>query len=76
MTKALVCIGRGLENDIRITDISVSRDHAHIKWRQDGTIQVLDLVSKFGSAIQVQKPLMLNNQVLQIGRTIIKTKVF
>jgi hypothetical protein len=27
VTKNLVCIGRGLENDIRITDISVSREH-------------------------------------------------
>ena len=51
VTKTLVCIGRGLENDIRITDISVSRDHAHIRWRQDGSITVLDLMSKFGSAI-------------------------
>lgn len=76
MTKSLVGVGRGLENDIRITDISVSRDHAQIKWHRDGTITVLDLMSKFGSAIQVQKPLQINSQTLQIGRTLIKCKVF
>lgn len=53
VTKHLVCVGRGLENDIRITDISVSRDHAHLRWNKDGTISVLDLMSKFGSAVQV-----------------------
>lgn len=61
ITKHLVSIGRGLENDIRITDISVSRDHSQLKWNKDGSIMILDLASKFGSAVQVQKPLLLHN---------------
>lgn len=51
MTKYLVSVGRGLENEIRITDISVSREHAQIRWSKDGTIWILDLMSKFGSAV-------------------------
>ena len=76
VTKSIVCVGRGLDNDIRITDISVSRDHAHLRWNKDGSIWILDLVSKFGSAVQVQKPLLLQNQVLQIGRTLVRAKIF
>lgn len=51
ITKHLVSLGRGLENDVRITDISVSRDHATIKWNKDGSIYITDLVSKFGSSV-------------------------
>lgn len=59
VTKNLVSVGRGLENDIRITDISVSREHAHIKWHKDGSLHFLDLISKFGSGVQVLRPLLL-----------------
>jgi len=44
-------IGRGMENDIRITDISVSREHAHIFWGKDKTVWVRDLDSKFGTSL-------------------------
>jgi pSer/pThr/pTyr-binding forkhead associated (FHA) protein len=40
VTKHLVAVGRGLENEIRITDISVSRDHAILRWSRDGQIYV------------------------------------
>jgi hypothetical protein len=53
ISKHIVAVGRGLENEIRITDISVSRDHALIRWSRDGNIYVQDLLSKFGSAVQV-----------------------
>jgi hypothetical protein len=55
-------VGRGTENDIRITDISVSREHAHIFWGKDKTVWVKDLDSKFGSSVQVQRPVRLENQ--------------
>lgn len=50
---SMVEIGRGMENDIRITDISVSREHAHIFWGKDKTVWVRDLDSKFGTSLQV-----------------------
>lgn len=40
VTKHLVSVGRGLENEIRITDISVSRDHALLRWSRDGNIYI------------------------------------
>jgi len=76
VTKHLVAVGRGLENEIRITDISVSRDHAILRWSRDGSIYVQDLLSKFGSAVQVQKPTLLQNQTLQIGRSLVKCRVY
>jgi len=43
-------IGRGHESDIRINDISVSRNHAKLKYNQEnGTILLRDLKSKFGT---------------------------
>ena len=75
ITKNLISVGRGLENDIRVTDISVSREHAKIKWQRDGTIFFVDLMSKFGTAVQLQKPLLVTNQLFQIGRTTLKLKV-
>lgn len=46
-------VGRGMENMIRITDISVSREHAQIFWGKDKTVWVRDLNSKFGTSVQV-----------------------
>ena len=54
-------VGRGMENLIRITDISVSREHAHIFWAKDKSVWVRDLNSKFGTSIQVQKPVLLED---------------
>ena len=65
-----------MENDIRITDISVSREHAHIFRGKDKTVWVKDLDSKFGSSVQVQRPVRLENQYFQIGRTTIQVKIF
>ena len=49
-----VRIGRGVENDLRLTDISVSRIHAMIrKDPRDGSFYIEDNASKFGTLIQV-----------------------
>ena len=53
-------IGRGKDSDIRISDISVSRFHAMIKVSPEGKIQLFDNKSKFGTLIQVQRPILLN----------------
>lgn len=67
-------IGRGHDNDIRISDISVSRFHAMIK--KDGNEYVLfDNNSKFGTLAQVIKPLCLSQYSsihLQVGRTLMQ----
>jgi hypothetical protein len=68
-------IGRGHESDVRINDISVSRNHAKLKYNPtDGTILLRDLKSKFGTLILVKKPLKIKEKKihLQIGRTYIE----
>jgi hypothetical protein len=68
-------IGRGHESDVRINDISVSRNHAKLKYNpEDGTILLRDLKSKFGTLILIKNPLQIKEKKihLQIGRTYIE----
>lgn len=53
--------GRGHESDLRINDISVSRCHAIIKFR-DGKFYLEDNLSKFGTLVLVKNktPLVPN----------------
>jgi len=47
-------MGRGHESDLRINDISVSRLHAMIKYK-DGKFLLEDNVSKFGTLVLINK---------------------
>lgn len=66
-------IGRGHECEIRITDISVSRNHARIDKVGDDYF-IFDNKSKFGTLVK-EEPLALEvsriKQGVQIGRTVI-----
>ena len=69
-----IIFGRNKECDIYINDISVSRNHALLKYNvNDGKILIKDLKSRFGTLVLVQKPLKINDKKihLQIGRTYI-----
>ena len=69
-----IVIGRGDRTDIKIADISVSRNHANICKDSQGRIYIEDNSSKFGTLAQVQAPLVLNemmNYNFQIGRSTI-----
>jgi len=46
-----VRIGRGIDNDLRIPDISVSRIHAFLKQDIDGNFYIEDNQSKFGTLV-------------------------
>jgi pSer/pThr/pTyr-binding forkhead associated (FHA) protein len=46
-----VSIGRGTDNDLRVTDISVSRVHAFIKKDTNGDYYLTDNTSKFGTLV-------------------------
>ncbi len=67
-------MGRGHDSDIRITDISVSRCHAIIRYEKTGFF-LDDYKSKFGTLILVKRPLKItlenNNIALQIGRSVL-----
>ena len=47
-------MGRGHESDLRINDISVSRLHAMIKYKE-GRFTLEDNLSKFGTLVLVKK---------------------
>jgi len=49
-------VGRGQDANVRITDISVSRDHSDIVYK-DGKFYQIDLSSKFGSLKSFDKPI-------------------
>jgi pSer/pThr/pTyr-binding forkhead associated (FHA) protein len=70
-------MGRGHESDLRINDISVSRLHAMIKFK-DGKFLLEDNVSKFGTLVLINKRTPLSsgfNKAVQIGRSVINFSV-
>ena len=52
--KEMFKMGRGHESDLRINDISVSRLHAMIKYKE-GRFLLEDNVSKFGTLVLVSR---------------------
>ena len=69
--KQNVKIGRSIEADVRISDISVSRNHAFIKLFE-GNFYIQDNCSKFGTLLSVPENLLVlpNKEIgLQIGKT-------
>jgi pSer/pThr/pTyr-binding forkhead associated (FHA) protein len=66
-------LGRGHECEIRVTDISVSRNHARIDKVGDD-YYIFDNKSKFGTLVkeeQLSLDLSRIKQGVQIGRTVI-----
>ena len=69
----LLKIGRGIDMDLIMNDLSISRNHCHLELNENGEILLTDANSKFGTLILVQakKIEILENQTLtiQVGRT-------
>jgi pSer/pThr/pTyr-binding forkhead associated (FHA) protein len=66
-------VGRGHDSDIRVSDISVSRYHARIKY-QDGQFLLEDNTSKFGTLVMIKDktPIIANHTcAVQSGRTVV-----
>jgi hypothetical protein len=66
-------MGRGHESEVRINDISVSRFHAILKYRDDG-FYIEDNNSKFGTIVLVQDRVPLKEDhaiAVQSGRTVV-----
>ena len=51
-------LGRGHESEVRINDISVSRCHAIIKYKDDG-FYIEDNISKFGTIVLLKERIQL-----------------
>lgn len=75
-SKSLIKIGRGHESDMRISDISVSRLHAVVKL-VNGHFFLEDQNSKFGTLIEIKRPIVIDNNTLSIqaGRSYIMLNV-
>lgn len=56
-----VYIGRVLNLDIRINDLSVSRLHSRITF-SDGNFYIWDMGSKYGTCVRLSKPIVLPPQ--------------
>jgi pSer/pThr/pTyr-binding forkhead associated (FHA) protein len=67
-------MGRGHESEIKIPDISVSRCHAMIHFRE-GQFCVEDNQSKFGTLVKAQSGIVIVEHkqtiTVQIGRTVL-----
>lgn len=74
--KDLLRLGRGQDSDIRITDISVSRHHANIKFESNGDMFIKDNNSKFGSLVYLFNTnikMLINHDIgIQVGRTLLR----
>ena len=66
-------IGRGVEANIVLNDISISRLHCKLKINDNGEVYLSDLNSKFGTLVLIQNPnleiLKGNVLTVQIGRS-------
>ena len=73
--KEIIRIGRKRVNDIIVSDPSISKEHAEIKFEK-GKILIKNKSETFGSLVLVKKPLKINeNKIcIQIGRTVISTR--
>jgi hypothetical protein len=75
--KKLLKMGRGHESDVRIADVSISRCHATIRYR-DGDFILEDHSSKFGTLVVIKRPRPLDvgqSISVQIGRTVLQMSV-
>jgi hypothetical protein len=73
-------MGRGHESDLRVSDISVSRCHAILKYDAERThnYYLEDNLSKFGTLVLQDHPIELDvdkTQAVQIGRSVISFTV-
>ena len=69
--KNVISIGRGLDCDVRLGDVTVSRRHSIFVRTKDNKIIIKDAASKFGTLILLQaKKVLINNKILslQIGK--------
>ncbi|KAH8741271.1 hypothetical protein FG386_000178 [Cryptosporidium ryanae] len=70
-------LGRGHESDVRISDVSISRYHATIRYRNEN-FMLEDHDSKFGTLVSVRRPQAIesnHNLSLQVGRTVVNLRL-
>lgn len=77
--KNIYKLGRGHESDVRVSDISVSRCHALVKFNESsGRFYLEDNLSKFGTLVLAKGSIELEPEMtkaVQIGRSVISFTV-
>jgi hypothetical protein len=77
--KLIYKLGRGHESDVRVSDISVSRCHALVKFNEStGRFYLEDNLSKFGTLVLAKGSIELEPEMtkaVQIGRSVISFTV-
>ena len=77
--KKVFKLGRGHESDVRVSDISVSRCHALVKYNdENGRFYLEDNLSKFGTLVLAKSSIDLEPEMtkaVQIGRSVISFTV-
>lgn len=64
-------IGRAQDQDVKVNDITVSRCHSHITFKDDN-FEIDDNLSKFGTLIMLRRPMeILPGQIrnFQVGKS-------
>ena len=62
--KKMFKLGRGHESDVRVSDISVSRCHALVKYNdQNGRFYLEDNLSKFGTLVLAKGQIQLEPEM-------------
>ena len=75
--KKYFSLGRSHRCDVKLSDISVSREHSYIRVSKKG-LYFEDNNSKFGSLVKVNKPIAIqkgNEVLLQAGKTLLNLSV-
>ena len=74
--KETITIGRDTFNDVGDRDISISRNHALLKLKND-KIYIENVSKKFGTQVLVRKPIQILDKTiyLQIGRTYVEARL-
>ena len=74
-----ITIGRGIDADVKINDISVSRLHSKLNFNFDKkSLLIRDCDSKFGTLVLIKNKFELKEReslTIQIGRSLINAKV-
>lgn len=74
-----ITIGRGIDADLKINDISVSRLHSKLKFNfEEKSLLIKDCGSKFGTLVLIKNPFELKEKdslEMQVGRSVVSAKV-
>lgn len=74
-----ITIGRGIDADMKINDISVSRLHSKLKFNfEQKSLLIKDCGSKFGTLVLIKNPFELREKEfleMQVGRSVVSAKV-